>query len=83
LRGGAIVMIFVVKRQTRTPLPNPEQAMRKLGLNLDALPVRSLAAGRPEDSRGTVRADEAVLAGNVYGCANPFICPLCHPSERC
>jgi hypothetical protein len=57
--------------------------MRALSLDLDALPVRSFATGRPADSRGTVQANEVVLASNVHSCWKSCYRPSHHPSECC
>lgn len=57
--------------------------MRKRSLDLDALAVESFAAGRRADSRGTVQANEVVLAGSVYSSCESCCCPSHHQSECC
>lgn len=57
--------------------------MRKLSLDLDALTIESFATGRPENSRGTVQANEAVLASNFHSCLRSCYCPSHHQSECC
>lgn len=58
--------------------------MRKLRLDLDALAVDSFPT-RTEDeaARGTVQANQALLATGVYSCWASCRCPSHHGSECC
>jgi hypothetical protein len=74
-----------LRRQTSDSSPHPgwRNAMRKLSLDLDSLAVESFATDRPVALRGTVQANEAVLASNIYSCVNSCFCPSHHNTECC
>lgn len=57
--------------------------MRKLSLDLDALAVESFGTDRQPAIRGTVQANDALLASNVYSCWNTCRCPSHHNTECC
>lgn len=58
--------------------------MRKLSLDLDALTVDTFtpAEGAPAE-RGTVQANEGVLATGTYSCYKSCYCPSHHNTECC